>query len=174
MELNLQDKGDKESVLNEVETYINGVGLKIADADRGRPWGGFFVIAKESTDHFIDTFFPEIDKQNIYKYGEELSPKILVVEPGQKLSWQYHNRRAELWKDIVGPVGIMVSENDNPPESHEVLSAGEAVQHGNQVRHRLIGLESWGVLAEIWQHTEPGNPSDEDDIIRLEDQYGRD
>jgi hypothetical protein len=40
-------------------------------------------------------------------------------------------------------------------------------------RHRLIGLSGWGKVAEIWQHTEPDNPSDEDDIIRLQDDFGR-
>ena len=40
-------------------------------------------------------------------------------------------------------------------------------------RHRLIGLEGWGIVAEIWQHTDPENPSDEDDIVRLQDDFGR-
>lgn len=34
-------------------------------------------------------------------------------------------------------------------------------------RHRLIGLNNWGVIAEIWRHTDKENPSDEDDIVRL-------
>jgi mannose-6-phosphate isomerase len=34
-------------------------------------------------------------------------------------------------------------------------------------RHRLIGLASCGVIAEIWQHTDPKDPSDEEDIVRL-------
>jgi len=40
-------------------------------------------------------------------------------------------------------------------------------------RHRLIRLDSWGVVAEIWQHTDKEEPSDEDDIIRLQDDFGR-
>ena len=40
-------------------------------------------------------------------------------------------------------------------------------------RHRLIGLTDYVVLAEIWQHTDPNNPSDENDIVRLSDDYGR-
>jgi hypothetical protein len=40
-------------------------------------------------------------------------------------------------------------------------------------RHRLIGLDQWGVVAEIWQHTDSENPSDESDIVRLQDDFGR-
>jgi hypothetical protein len=29
------------------------------------------------------------------------------------------------------------------------------------------------LVAEIWQHTDPGNPSNEDDIVRLADDYSR-
>jgi len=52
-------------------------------------------------------------------------------------------------------------------------------QPGNQIklnqgeRHRLIGLNDWGVVAEIWQHTDAQNPSDEDDIVRVQDDFGR-
>ncbi|NBC66802.1 MAG: hypothetical protein GVY07_14240 [Bacteroidetes bacterium] len=40
-------------------------------------------------------------------------------------------------------------------------------------RHRLIGLQNWGVVAEIWQHTDSSDPSDEEDIVRLDDDFGR-
>ena len=36
-----------------------------------------------------------------------------------------------------------------------------------------IGLNDFAVLAEIWQHTDPENPSNEDDIVRISDDYGR-
>jgi hypothetical protein len=40
-------------------------------------------------------------------------------------------------------------------------------------RHRLVGLDVQGVIAEIWQHTDANHPSDEDDIIRVQDDFGR-
>ena len=40
-------------------------------------------------------------------------------------------------------------------------------------RHRLVGLDNWGIVAEIWQHTDAANPSDEEDIIRVQDDFGR-
>jgi hypothetical protein len=36
-----------------------------------------------------------------------------------------------------------------------------------------VGLNEWGVLAEIWQHINPAHPSDEDDIVRVQDDFGR-
>lgn len=173
MEFVIPESADKETVFKEVKAQLDSLELKIADTDDQRPWGGFFVIAKESESRFIDLFFPEVDKADIYKYGSELSPKILLVEPNKKLSWQYHNRRAELWKAVIGPVGVMVSETDTPPETHDLLQTGEFVQHDNRIRHRLIGLDSWGVVAEIWQHTDPTSPSDEADNTRLIDDFGR-
>jgi hypothetical protein len=57
---------------------------------------------------------------NTLKIGGKLSSKIIIVKPGARLSWQYHNRRAE-----------------------------------------------------IWQHTDVNHPSDEEDIIRVQDDFGR-
>jgi hypothetical protein len=41
------------------------------------------------------------------------------------------------------------------------------------MRHRLVGLDNWGVVTEIWQHTDVEHPSDESDIVRLQDDFGR-
>ena len=40
-------------------------------------------------------------------------------------------------------------------------------------RHRLIGLDNYSVISELWQHTDYKNPSNEDDIVRISDDYGR-
>lgn len=53
------------------------------------------------------------------------------------------------------------------------LSEGEYISLDQGIRHRLVGLDEWGIVAEIWQHTDPEDPSDEHDIVRLEDDFGR-
>ena len=53
------------------------------------------------------------------------------------------------------------------------LRQGDQIKLKKEQRHRLIGLDDWAVIAEIWQHTEKDNPSDEDDIVRINDDYGR-
>ena len=40
-------------------------------------------------------------------------------------------------------------------------------------RHRLMGLNDYAVIAEIWIHTDCNHPSDEDDIVRVQDDFGR-
>ena len=102
----------------------------------------------------------------------KLSPKILVVAPGKRLSWQYHHRRAELWRVVQGQAGVIRSENDIQGEL-EILNLGDLVTLKQGERHRLIGLDDFAVIAEIWQHTDSNHPSDEDDIVRVEDDFGR-
>ena len=50
---------------------------------------------------------------------------------------------------------------------------GDIIQLKQGERHRLIGLNGWGIVAEIWRHTDAENPSDEDDIVRVQDDFGR-
>lgn len=52
-------------------------------------------------------------------------------------------------------------------------SPGEVLRLELGERHRLIGLQTWGVVAEIWQHTDAASPSDELDIVRVADDYQR-
>lgn len=169
--LDLSQKNDKKSVFDSVQDHIQSIGLSISKKDQERPWGGFFVIDRESLLLFISHFFPGIDPENIGQ-NQALSPKILLVEPGKRLSWQYHHRRSELWKIVNGPVGIVLSENDNQT-GVQSFDSGEIITIEQGQRHRLVGLQDWGVVAEIWQHNDPAKPSDEDDIVRLDDDYGR-
>ena len=157
--------------LTEIEKEIKSFGFEIISKDFQRPWGGFLVISEEQAQEFANKFFDGINVENI-KIGGKLSPKILVVKPNSKLSWQYHHRRAEIWKVFKGEVGVSRSFDDNE-KSLEKLIKGDQIKLKKGERHRLIGLNDFAVLAEIWQHTDPNNPSDENDIVRLSDDYGR-
>ena len=157
--------------LNEIEDEIKGFGFKIIAKDFDRPWGGFLVIKEDQAQDFANHFFDGIDVKNL-KIGGKLSPKILMVKPNSKLSWQYHNRRAEIWKVFKGEVGVSRSFDDNQKPLKKLIN-GNQIKLKKGERHRLIGLTDYAVLAEIWQHTDPNNPSDENDIVRLSDDYGR-
>jgi mannose-6-phosphate isomerase-like protein (cupin superfamily) len=146
---------NKQEVLQGIEKHISSLGFTVVKKDFNRPWGGFLVI----------------DEAQEEKFGK-LSPKILIVEAGKRLSWQYHHRRSEIWKVIGGKVGVVTSQTDEEgPVQH--LGIGEVIQLAQGQRHRLVGLNEWGVLAEIWQHINPAHPSDEDDIVRVQDDFGR-
>ena len=157
--------------LSEIEDEIKGLGFEIIEKDFERPWGGFLVISEKQAQQFADKFFDGINVENI-KIGGKLSPKILIVNPNSKLSWQYHQRRAEIWKVFRGEVGVSRSFDDNQNPLIKLVT-GDQIRLKKGERHRLIGLSDFAVIAEIWQHTDPNNPSDENDIVRLSDDYGR-
>jgi mannose-6-phosphate isomerase-like protein (cupin superfamily) len=159
------------SYLNEIEDEIKESGFEVIAKDFERPWGGFLVINQEQAQEFINKFFDGIDIENL-KIGGKLSPKILIVNPNSKLSWQYHHRRAEIWKVFKGEVGVSRSFDDNEKPLKKLIT-GDQIKLKKGERHRLIGLDDFAVIAELWQHTDPSNLSNEDDIIRLSDDYGR-
>ena len=154
-----------------IENEIIEKGFKIISNDFNRPWGGFLVIDENQSQEFSNTFFSGIDV-NTLKISGKLSPKILIVKPHSKLSWQYHYRRAEIWRVYKGKVGVSRSMNDiqNPKT---ILNEKDQITLKQGERHRSIGLDDYAVISEIWQHTDPGNPSNEDDIVRISDDYGR-
>lgn len=169
--IDFSSKTDKSTVFSSVQDYIRSHKLSIQQKDDKRPWGGFFVVDSNSLKPFIRHFFPGFNLSNNGQ-NQVLSPKVLLVQPEKRLSWQYHHRRSEVWKVVHGPVGIILSDDDNqtPVQSFDT---GEVITIDQGQRHRLVGLDNWAVIAEIWQHTDPKNPSDEDDIVRLDDDFGR-
>ena len=62
---------------------------------------------------------------------------------------------------------------DNNQNEMEILNEGDIIKFQTEERHRLVGLSNFGVVAEIWIHTDLNNPSDEQDIVRLQDDYSR-
>ncbi|MBU6158345.1 MAG: phosphoheptose isomerase [Bacteroidetes bacterium] len=161
----------KVEIFERIQTELKAEGFNIDKSDFTRPWGGFFVIDENQADQFIEKFFPTYKKESLM-LGNKLSPKILVVAPEQRLSWQYHFRRAEIWRVVEGEVGVVISDTDEETKLG-TYEPGELIVLSKGQRHRLVGLNDWGVIAEIWQHTDTEHPSDEEDIVRLQDDYGR-
>ena len=145
--------------------------LKVVEKDTDRPWGGFFVISEDNSQDFSNIYFNALNIEDL-KVSGKLSLKILIISPNKRLSWQYHHRRSEIWKVVSGEIKVVTSDDD--VEKNEVL-----LKEGNEInlyqgeRHRIIGTDDYAVVAEIWVHTDKDNPSDEDDIVRVQDDYGR-
>jgi len=158
-------------MFKDIEKLIKSYGFNIVSKDFKRPWGGFLVIDENQSQEFSNQFFKGLDV-NTLKIGGKLSPKILVVKPNARLSWQYHNRRAEIWQIFKGEAGIIRSDSDIENDMG-VYSETDQIILKQGERHRLIGLKDFCVVAEIWQHTDKNNPSDEEDIIRVQDDFGR-
>ena len=154
-----------------VKKEIESLGFLVISNDFERPWGGFLVIDEKQAQEFSNKFFEGLNV-NTLKIGGKLSPKILIVKPAARLSWQYHNRRAEIWQVFKGSAGIIRSNTDAENEM-KTYSEGDQIVLQQGERHRLIGLDDYCVVAEIWQHTDADHPSDEEDIIRVQDDFGR-
>jgi mannose-6-phosphate isomerase len=137
-----------------------------------RPWGGYACIDPGQLSQFIETYFSGLNEGASANSSHELSPKILFVLPGKRLSWQYHHRRSEIWRVLQGPVGIVRSDTDTEGPLVE-YQTGNVIEFNAGERHRLVGLNEMGIVAELWQHLDPNNPSDEEDIVRLQDDFGR-
>ncbi|EAZ80004.1 cupin domain-containing protein [Algoriphagus machipongonensis] len=161
----------KKEVFSKVEEFLNQEEFRISKIDQTRPWGGFFVLDEKQILKFKEAFFDEVELSEA-QLEQKLSPKFLLVAPGARLSWQYHYRRSEIWKLIAGESAIVRSDSDEQgPE--ELMKIGETISLAKGERHRLVGTKNWGIVAEIWMHSDPENPSNEEDIVRVEDDYSR-
>lgn len=163
------DSNDKEP-MRVLESRIKEIGFLIVEKLE-KPWGATFRMSDTQVERFCELFFTGIDLPEIK--NTTISPKLLLIAPGMRFSWQKHNRRAEFWRVVHGPVGLIRSDSDEQPQELEVFHEGETIDLPAGTRHRLVGLGSWGLIAEIWLHSDPKNPSDEADIVRLQDDFGR-
>ncbi|MCB0605741.1 MAG: hypothetical protein KDC25_12785 [Saprospiraceae bacterium] len=163
----------KQAVFDSVESYLKSIHFAYRSCDDTRPWGGFFTFEESLAQQFIEQFYADTHiRFDDFPKGASLSPKLLIVAPNKRLSWQYHFRRAEVWRCIFGDITVVTSDTDEEKD-RTILSTGEIVQLEQGERHRIIGNEGYGIVAEIWQHIDPNHPSDEDDIVRLQDDFGR-
>ncbi|MDQ2720268.1 MAG: phosphoheptose isomerase [Bacteroidota bacterium] len=171
MELKLTFNADKKEVFAQVKIFLEKNSFKIINSDETRPWGGFYVIDESQSKKFIDFFLNDVPEANQKTFGK-ISPKILIVESNKRLSWQYHLRRAEVWKVIAGEVAVVTSQT-NKETPLEIKKVEDIIILQQGQRHRLIGTNQWGIVSEIWQHTDINYPSDEEDIVRVQDDFGR-
>ncbi len=161
----------KIEAVEEVDKWRFDLGFFAEEINIDKPWGAYWKIDKDETSYFLNSFFPELKNALIDK-EQDLSPKLLLIAPGERLSWQYHERRAEEWKVLAGEVMVPTSETDEVDKVH-TLTTGESISLPKGNRHRLVGTKGGGLVAEIWVHTDETCPSDEEDIVRIQDDYGR-
>lgn len=162
----------KEEVMTLARQVLANQGLMVVDEDSTRPWGGYLVVDPRQAVKFLRTFFGRKDDSSFRKSGP-LSLKLMLIAPEQKLSWQYHRRRTELVRIIAGKLTLFLSGNDQQPSTGRPLTEGSELKIPPLLRHRMETGENWGIYAEIWEHSDTTNPSDESDIVRLTDVYKR-
>ena len=90
--------------------------------------------------------------------------KRLTVDPGQRLSYQRHSQRSEHWF-VVGGTGVVTLDG-----SEVTVAAGSAVDVPVGTAHRI---ENRGSEPLVFVEVQHGRSFGEDDIERLDDDYGR-
>jgi mannose-6-phosphate isomerase len=95
---------------------------------------------------------------------ERYAGKVLHVNRGEALSLQYHERKDEFQYVVKGRIEIELGGPDGVLTKH-LMSAGDTLHLPRGTRHRLTALED----AEIFEVSTP----EVDDVVRLEDRYGR-
>ena len=108
-----------------------------------RPWGNYTVLSDDKADHKV---------------------KRLVVHPGKRLSYQRHSQRAEHWFIVAGTAEVTL---DGVVRR---LGPGEAIDIPFHGAHRIASVGTDDVVLIEVQH---GSYFGEDDIVRLEDDFGR-
>lgn len=108
-----------------------------------RPWGSFTVLDDSAPDHKV---------------------KRIVVEPGKRLSYQVHQRRSEHWFVVAGRATVVLDGEViecGPGESVDI-AVGRAHRCENRTADPVVFIE-----------VQTGTYFGEDDIVRLEDDFGR-
>ena len=96
--------------------------------------------------------------------GDSFKVKTIEVHPRQRLSYQKHARRSEHWFVVTGEGTVTLDGVDVP------VHRGSTIDVGLGVAHRIHNTGSKPLVFVEVQH---GDYFGEDDIVRLEDDYGR-
>ena len=102
--------------------------------------------------------------EEIFAVTDRYVGKILFVKQGESLSLQYHERKEETLRVLDGVVEF-VTGPDMENLVAETLSAGEVFHIAPGTLHRMTAVEDCNLL-------EVSTP-ELDDVVRLEDRYGR-
>jgi mannose-6-phosphate isomerase len=122
----------------------------------------------ESLDRFA--FEPRrIDKpwghELIWAEGEQYVGKVLFVAAGHALSLQFHREKDESWYVHSGRAKVELGDAGEAVLVEEIVTAGAAFRFRPGTVHRVTALEDTTILEVSTPHL--------DDVVRLEDAYGR-
>jgi mannose-6-phosphate isomerase len=90
--------------------------------------------------------------------------KKIVIKPGESPSYQYHFKRSEIWIIVKGTAQVKIDDN--------VLdySVGDVIDIPKEAKHQVKNI---GNDELVFVEVQLGEYFGEDDIVRLDDKYGR-
>lgn len=90
--------------------------------------------------------------------------KKIVINPGESPSYQYHFKRSEIWVLVKGTGKVKVDD-----EIH-YYKQGDVIFIPKEAKHQITNI---GDDELVFVEVQLGEYFGEDDIVRLEDKYGR-
>ena len=136
-------KGQSQKVKNLLD-QIKRAGLPEATEHpfEVRPWGGFEVLSEQ----------------------KNFKVKCITVDPGGRLSYQSHNKRAEHWVVVEGEAEVVLDDKVTK------IKAGESFYIPQKAKHQIGNV---GTVPMVFVEVQTGNYFGEDDIVRYKDDYNR-
>jgi mannose-6-phosphate isomerase-like protein (cupin superfamily) len=123
---------------------LEGLDRWRADSRRvEKPWGWELIWAE--TEHYVG--------------------KVLFVRAGQSLSLQFHNEKDESWYVESGRAKVQLGEPGQALLNTEIIGEGACFRFPPGTVHRVTAVEDTTILEVSTPHL--------DDVVRLEDSYGR-
>ena len=101
----------------------------------------------------------------IWAETDAYAGKILFVQAGESLSLQFHNEKDESWYVLEGRAHVQLGAKGERLLEEAVVTAGAAFHFQPGTVHRVRALEDTRILEVSTAHL--------DDVVRLEDSYGR-
>jgi mannose-6-phosphate isomerase len=101
----------------------------------------------------------------IWAHADDYVGKVLFVKAGESLSLQFHRVKDESWLVQEGRAKVELGSAGDPVLREEVVGPGAAFRFRPGTVHRVVALEDTTIL-------EASTPQ-LDDVVRLEDRYGR-
>jgi mannose-1-phosphate guanylyltransferase/mannose-6-phosphate isomerase len=115
------------------------------------------------TDEHVTTYRPW-GSYTILEEGFFYKIKRITVSPNKKLSYQYHHHRSEHWVVVKGTARVTIEGKET------IVKSGESIYVSLGAKHRL---ENPGKVQLEVIEVQIGEYLGEDDIIRLDDDFGR-
>jgi mannose-6-phosphate isomerase len=101
----------------------------------------------------------------IWAVAEQYVGKVLFVAAGQSLSLQFHREKDESWYVQAGRAKLELGEAGEAVLVEEIITTGAAFRYRPGTVHRVTAIEDTTILEVSTPHL--------DDVVRLEDRYGR-
>jgi mannose-6-phosphate isomerase-like protein (cupin superfamily) len=101
----------------------------------------------------------------IWAVADAYVGKVLFVKAGESLSLQYHEQKDESWYIESGRARLELGDTGQEALDEDVITAGACFRYRPGTVHRVTALDDTTILEVSTPHL--------DDVVRLEDKYGR-